>query len=46
MYFDKTGRENAEATLKKAYERGKELGLTEPVVASTTGDTAVTLDSA
>ena len=41
MYFDKAGRENTEATLKKAYERGKELGLTELVVASTKGDTAL-----
>jgi hypothetical protein len=40
MYFDKPGKENTKATLKKAYERGKELGLTELVVASTTGDTA------
>ena len=41
MYFDKAGRENTEATLKMAYERGKELGLTELVVASTKGDTAL-----
>jgi len=31
MYFDKAGRENTEATLKMAYERGKALGLTELV---------------
>jgi len=40
MYFDKPGKENTIATLKQAYERGRELGLNELVVASTTGDTA------
>jgi len=46
MYFDKAGRENTEATLKMAYERGKALGLTELVVASTKGDTALILKPA
>ncbi len=41
MYFDKAGRENTEATLKMAYERGKALGLNELVLASTKGDTAL-----
>jgi len=40
MYFDKAGKEHAEATLKHAFARGKELGITELVVASTTGETA------
>ena len=37
MYFDKPGKVNTEQTLKLAYERGKELGLNEVVVASTKG---------
>ncbi|QTA92446.1 pyruvate kinase alpha/beta domain-containing protein [Desulfonema magnum] len=40
MYFDKPGKVNTEQTLKLAYERGKELGLNEVVLASTMGDTA------
>ncbi len=40
MYFDKPGKVNTEQTLKLAYDRGKELGLNEVVVASTKGDTA------
>jgi hypothetical protein len=40
MYFDKPGRDNTEQTLKLAFERGKELGLNEAVVASCKGDTA------
>lgn len=40
MYFDQPGKVNTEQTLKLAYERGKELGLKEMVVASTKGDTA------
>lgn len=40
MYFDKPGKDNTEQTLKLAAERGKELGLKEVVVASTTGYTA------
>ncbi|MCP4348824.1 MAG: hypothetical protein GY795_25375 [Desulfobacterales bacterium] len=45
MYFDKPGKTNTDQTLKLAFERGKELGLNEVVVASTKGDTAYsTLD--
>ena len=40
MYFDQAGRENTEQTLKLAYERGKDLGLNEVVLATSTGDTA------
>jgi len=40
MYFDKPGKVNTEETLKMAYSRGKELGLAEVVVASTSGETA------
>lgn len=40
MYFEKPGKVNTEQTLKLAYERGKELGLNEVVVATTTGETA------
>ena len=40
MYFDKPGKENTDQTLKLAAERGKQLGLSEVVVASTTGETA------
>ncbi len=40
MYFDKPGKTNTEETLKLAFDRGKELGLNEVVVASTKGDTA------
>ena len=40
MYFEKPGRENTEQTLKLAYERGRELGLNEVVVASSKGETA------
>ncbi len=39
MYFDTEGKINTEQTLKLAFERGKELGLTEVVIASTTGQT-------
>ncbi|QTA80524.1 Pyruvate kinase C-terminal domain-containing protein [Desulfonema limicola] len=39
MYFDKPGKENTEQTLKAAYERGRELGINEVVVASTKGGT-------
>lgn len=39
MVFDKPGKENTEATLKLAFERGQALGLKEMVVASTTGET-------
>ena len=40
MYFAKPGKDNTEQTLKHAFERGKELGLNEVVVASSKGDTA------
>ena len=40
MYFAEKGKNNTEQTLKLAYERGKELGLNEVVLASTKGDTA------
>ena len=40
MYFNQTGKVNTEQTLKLACERGKELGIDELVIASTTGDTA------
>jgi hypothetical protein len=40
MYFDEPGQMNTEPALKAAYDRGKTLGLTEAVLASTTGDTA------
>jgi hypothetical protein len=39
MYFDKPGKNNTDQTLKLAVDRGKELGLNEVVVASTTGAT-------
>ena len=41
MYFEGAGKTNTEETLKRAFERGTELGLDEVVVASTTGDTAI-----
>ena len=40
MNFAKPGKENTEQTLKLAFNRGKELGLNEVVVASSKGDTA------
>ena len=40
MYFDRPGRENTEETLKLAAKRGKDLGISEVVVASSTGETA------
>ena len=40
MYFEEQGKINTEQTLKLACERGKELGINELVIASTTGDTA------
>jgi uncharacterized protein len=40
MFFDKPGKNNTEQTLNLAFERGKELGLNEVVLASTKGDTA------
>ena len=40
MYFDKPGKDNTDQTLKFAADRGRELGLTEAVVATSTGKTA------
>ena len=40
MYFDKPGQDNTDETLKIAAKRGKELGINEVVVASSTGGTA------
>jgi hypothetical protein len=40
MYFDKPGKDNTAQTLKLAAHRGRELGLKEAVVASSTGQTA------
>jgi uncharacterized protein len=40
MHFDKPGKDNTDKALKLAYERGKDLGLNEVVVASTSGNTA------
>ncbi len=41
QYFDKPGRENTRRTLELAFERGRQLGLDEVVVASSNGDTAL-----
>jgi len=41
MHFDKPGRENTDRTLEVAYERGKSLGISEVVVASTKGGTGL-----
>lgn len=40
MYFEQPGPENTIQTLSAAFERGKALGLTEAVMATTTGETA------
>jgi len=40
MYFDKHGKDNTDQTLKLAADRGRDLGLKEVVVASSTGKTA------
>jgi hypothetical protein len=40
MYFEKPGKDQTAQTLELAFQRGKELGLNEVVVASTKGDTA------
>ena len=40
MYFEKPGNDNTEKVLRLAFEKGKELGINEVVVASTTGKTA------
>lgn len=39
-YFEKPGKKNTRQTLESAFERGKQLGLDEIVIASTTGETA------
>ncbi len=39
MYFDRPGKDNTAQTLSLAYTRGKDLGLNEAVIATTTGDT-------
>ena len=41
VYFEKTGPENTEVTLKLAKMQAKELGIENVVVASTTGETGV-----
>ncbi len=41
QYFDKPGKENTRQTLELAFERAKELGIDQTVVASTNGDTAL-----
>lgn len=40
MYFDQPGKVNTAATLTEAARRGRELGLAEIVLATTSGDTA------
>jgi len=40
MYFEKPGKVNTEPTLEFGHRRGKELGLSEVVLATTKGDTA------
>jgi hypothetical protein len=40
-YFDKPGPANTEATLRLSYERANTLGISQVVLASTTGDTAL-----
>ena len=40
MYFDKQGKDNTDQTLKLGADRGRDLGLKEVVVASSTGKTA------
>ena len=42
MYFDAPGKENTLATLKEGAARGQALGLFEVVVATTSGETALT----
>ncbi|NJL58894.1 MAG: hypothetical protein HC887_03820 [Desulfobacteraceae bacterium] len=39
MYFETDGKANTDQTLQLAFERAKELGIKEVVIASTTGDT-------
>ena len=40
MYFDEKGKVNTQQTLKLAFERACQLGITEAVVATSSGDTA------
>ncbi len=40
MYFEKPGKDNTEQTLKLAAERGRELGIDEMVLPTTSGATA------
>jgi hypothetical protein len=40
MYFDKPGKVNTQQTLELACQRGRELGLKEVVLASSSGETA------
>ncbi len=40
MYFENQGKGNTDETLKLSYEKAKKLGITEVVVATTSGDTA------
>ena len=39
-YFEKPGKANTEETLKLAYEKAQELGISKVVIASTRGETA------
>jgi len=41
MFFEQKGKTNTTSTLNIAFERAKELGINEMVVASTTGETAL-----
>jgi len=41
IYFSKPGEGDADETMKAAYERAKELGIRDIVVASTRGATAL-----
>jgi len=41
MYFDAPGKVNTDQTLKLAAQRAKELGITEAVVASSSGETGL-----
>ena len=43
MYFNNPGKDNTDQTLKFAAERGRELGLTEAVVATSTGNDIVSI---
>ena len=40
MYFEQPGKVNTRETLNAAYERARELGIDEVVIASTSGETA------